>query len=256
MVAKGGIAIEVLLPRRFADRLYVTVPGRANALDSPRPVGHGETPAASFADMLRLLAENLITLFVVVDPIGSIPIFLHATARLDPPDRHKVAFTAVGVALVVLVLFLYGGQYALEAMHIGIPAFRIAGAAVLFVFALQMIFSGHHQGGTAEPSRTAGEIAVFPVAMPSIASPGALLAVVLLTDNNRFSLAEQSVIAGLLVIVLGTVLLALLLAARIQRYLGTAGIMVVTQIMGLVLASLSVQQMLDGISETFGRGAQ
>ncbi len=205
--------------------------------------------------MLRKLAEDLITLLVVVDPIGSIPIFMHAPARLDPPGRRKVAFVAVAVALLVLLLFLYAGQYALEAMHIGIPAFRIAGAAILFVFALQMIFSGHHQGGPAETTRTPGEIAVFPVAMPSIATPGALLAVVLLTDNNRYTLAEQSVTAGLLVGVLIVVLAALLLAARIQRYLGTAGIMVVTQIMGLVLASLSVQQMLDGIIQVFGRGA-
>ena len=205
--------------------------------------------------MASPLAENLITLFVVIDPIGSIPIFLGATARLAAREREKVALTAVGVALLVLMLFLYGGQYALEATHIGIPAFRIAGAAVLFIFALQMIFSGHHQGGTAEPSRTAVEIAVFPVAMPGIASPGALLAVVLLTDNSRVSLVEESVTAGLTIVVLALVLLALLLAGRIQRYLGTAGIMVVTQIMGLVLASFSVQQMLDGILETFGRGA-
>ena len=205
--------------------------------------------------MLRQFTENLITLIVVVDPIGSIPIFLHATAGLAAGDRRKVAFTAVAVSLFVLLLFLYGGQYALEAMHIGIPAFRIAGAAVLFIFAVQMIFSGHHQGGTAEPSRTAVEIAVFPVAMPSIASPGALLAVVLLTDNNRFSLSEQSITAGLMAIVLIGVLLALLLAERIQRYLGTAGIMVVTQIMGLVLASFAVQQMLDGVLAAVGRSA-
>ncbi len=216
-------------------------------------MGHGGSPTGSFCDMLRSLVENLITLVVVIDPIGSIPIFLHATGGLAARDRRKVAVTAVAVALFVLTLFLYGGQYALEAMHIGIPAFRIAGAAVLFIFAVQMIFSGHHQGGAAEPSRTAVEIAVFPVAMPSIASPGALLAVVLLTDNNRFSLAEQSVTAGLMVVVLVGVLLALLLAGRIQRYLGAAGIMVVTQIMGLVLASFSVQQMLDGVFEAVGR---
>jgi multiple antibiotic resistance protein len=205
--------------------------------------------------MLRQFAENLITLIVVTDPIGSIPIFLHATAGLAAGEQRKVAVTAVAVALVVLLLFLYGGQYALEAMHIGIPAFRIAGAAVLFVFALQMILSGHHQGGPAEPSRTASEIAVFPVAMPSIASPGALLAVVLLTDNERFSLAEQSITAGLMIVVLAGVLLALLAAGRIQRYLGTAGVMVVTQIMGLVLASFAVQQMLDGVLVAVGRVA-
>src|SRR5258708_38475032 len=136
-------------------------------------------------------------------------------------------------------------------MDRGMRALGVGGAAVLFIFAVQMIFSGHHQGGAAEPSRSTAEIAVFPVAMPSIASPGALLAVVLLTDNSRFSLAEQSITAGLTIVVLAGVLLALLLAARIQRYLGTAGIMGVTQIMGLVLASLAVQQMLDGV---FGAG--
>jgi multiple antibiotic resistance protein len=216
-------------------------------------VSHGEPLPGTIRAMLSPLAQNLITLVVVIDPIGSIPIFLHATTGLAARDRHKVALIAVAVALVVLLLFLYGGQYALEAMHVGIPAFRIAGAAVLFVFALQMILSGHHQGGPPEPSRTAVEIAVFPVAMPSIASPGALLAVVLLTDNNRFSLAEESITAGLMVVVLVGVLLTLLLAGRIQRYLGTAGIMVVTQIMGLVLASFAVQQMLDGAMETIGR---
>lgn len=197
--------------------------------------------------------ESLITVFVVLDPIGSVPIFLNATAGLTGRERRKVALVAVLVATLVMMLFLYCGQYALEAIHIGIPAFRIAGAAVLFLFALQMIFSGHHQSGAAEPTRSPVEIAVFPVAMPGIASPGALLAVVLLTDNYRFSLPEQTVTAGLTLIVLVVVLLALLLASRIQRYLGTAGIMVITQIMGLVLAAFSVQQVLDGLFEVIGR---
>ena len=140
-------------------------------------------------------------------------------------------------------------------MHISIPAFRIAGAAVLFLFALQMIFGGHHASGSAEARRTPTEVAIFPVAMPGIASPGALLAVVLLTDNNRFSLAEQSVTAGLTVAVLLFILAMLLLAARIQRALGVAGVMVVTQIMGLVLAAFSVQQVLDGALEVFGRAS-
>src|SRR5258708_4014868 len=138
-------------------------------------------------------------------------------------------------------------------MDRGMRALGVGGAAVLFIFAVQMIFSGHHQGGAAEPSRTAVEIAIFPVAMPAIASPGALLAVVLLTDNNRFSLAEESVTAGLTAAVLVVVLILLLLAARIQRYLRAAGIMVITQIMGLVLAAYSVQQVLDGVVKVFGR---
>jgi len=200
--------------------------------------------------------DELITLFVVLDPVGSVPIFLNATAELDERDRPKAAVVAIFVSLLVLMFFLYFAQYALEAMHISIPAFRIAGAAVLFLFALQMIFGGHDaRSGSAEARRTPTEVAIFPVAMPGIASPGALLAVVLLTDNNRFSLGEETVTACLTIAVLLFVLVLLLLAARIQRFLGTAGIMVITQIMGLVLAAFSVQQVLDGALEVFTRAA-
>jgi multiple antibiotic resistance protein len=204
--------------------------------------------------VLGRLAESFVTLFVVLDPVGSVPIFLNATTRLAPAERRKVALIAVLVSLGVLMLFLYLGQYLLEEMHIGIPAFRIAGAAILFVFALRMIFSGHHNGASAEVTRSAAEVAVFPVAMPGIASPGALCAVVLLTDNNRYSLGEETMTAGLTIGVLVIVLAALLLATRIDRLLGSAGISVITQIMGLILASFAVQQMLVGMIDTL-RGA-
>jgi len=202
--------------------------------------------------VLGRLIENFVTLFVVLDPVGSVPIFLNATARVEPALRKRVALVAVLVGSFVLMLFLYLGQYLLEQMHIGIPAFRIAGAVILFVFALHMIFGGHHESGSTETHRTPAEIAVFPVAMPGIASPGALCAVVLLTDNNRFSLGEETITAGLTLFIMLLVLLALLAATRIQRLLGNAGISVITQIMGLILASFSVQQMIDGVVETFG----
>jgi multiple antibiotic resistance protein len=118
-----------------------------------------------------------------------------------------------------------------------------------------MSLRGHHQGGATEPTRSLLEIAVFPIAMPAIAGPGALLAVVLLTDNGQFSLTEQTITAAITVVVLGCVLLAMLLAGRIQRYLGSAGIMMMTQIMGLILAAFAVQQMLDGLTQTLGRAA-
>jgi multiple antibiotic resistance protein len=205
--------------------------------------------------MIKQLIENFVTLFVVLDPIGSIPIFLIATSGIAARDRTRVAMASVLIAFLVLMAFLWGAQYILDEMHIGVPAFKIAGGAVLFVFALQMILRGHHQGGPQEQERTIWEIAVFPVAMPAIAGPGALLAVVLLTDNSQFSLLQQAMTAGITVAVLGVVLVAMLLAGRIQRYLGAAGIMVMTQIMGLVLAAFAVQQILDGLTEKLGPAA-
>lgn len=199
--------------------------------------------------MLKQLVENFVTLFVVLDPVGSIPIFLIATAGLSPDDRRKVALAGTLMALAVLMVFLWGAQYVFDEMHIGVPAFRIAGGAVLFIFAVQMILRGHHQGSATEPARTPLEIAVFPIAMPAIAGPGALLAVVLLSDNERFTLGEQAITAIITAIVVGCVLLALLLAGKIQRYLGSAGIMMMTQIMGLILAAFAVQQMLDGLTQ-------
>ncbi|MGD0192557.1 MAG: MarC family protein [Rhizomicrobium sp.] len=203
--------------------------------------------------MMKMLIENFVTLFVVVDPAGSIPVFLMATAGLSIRDRSKVALFAVSIALAVLMLFLFFAQYVLVQMHIGVSAFKIAGGAILFVFGLQMVLRGQHQGGTRGPSQSLIEIAVFPVAMPSIASPGALLAVVLLTDNSRFTLAEQAVTAALLVAVLLGVLASMLLAGRIERHIGSAGISVMTQVMGLVLAAFAIQQILDGLTETLSR---
>jgi len=204
--------------------------------------------------MLKQIIENFVTLFVVLDPVGAIPIFLIATAGLAEADRRRVALSGTFVALIVLMIFLWCVQYVLDWMHIGVPAFRVAGGVVLFIFSLQMVMQGHHQGAEREPTRTPLEIAVFPVAMPAIAGPGALLAVVLLTDNTRFSIPEQALTAGIMVVVLLFVLIALLLAGRIQRYLGSAGIMVMTQIMGLILAAFAMQQVLDGLTETFKAG--
>ncbi|HLY05708.1 MAG TPA: MarC family protein [Rhizomicrobium sp.] len=202
--------------------------------------------------MMKQFVDTFVTMFVVLDPVGSIPIFLIATAGLSAADRKKVAFTATLVALIVLMVFLWGAQYVFDEMHIGVPAFRIAGGAILFIFAVQMILGGQHQGGAPEPARTPLEIAVFPVAMPAIAGPGALVAVVLLTDNSRYTLGQEAITAIITTIVVACVLVALLLAGTIRRRLGAAGIMMMTQIMGLILAAFAVQQMLDGLTETVG----
>ncbi|MCB1341227.1 MAG: MarC family protein [Pseudooceanicola sp.] len=195
-------------------------------------------------DMLR----ELVTLFVVIDPIGSIPVFLYAAAKVPVHLHRAYALRAVLIAFAVLMAFLVGGQFVLEALGLRLGTFRIAGGIVLFLFALSMIF------GESKPQREIDDAgkehlsnAVFPLAIPSIASPGAMLAVVILTDNHRQSIPEQAVTAGLLTGVLLLTFVCLLLASRIQRVIGTTGASIVSRVMGLILATVAVDSVLAGL---------
>ncbi|MGF1658257.1 MAG: MarC family protein [Rubrimonas sp.] len=198
---------------------------------------------------LAALIRDFITLFVVIDPIGSVPIFIHAT-RSAPADRHRaIAVRAVLVAGGVLMFFLVAGQLLLEGIGISLASFRIAGGIVLFLFALSMIF------GDSKPETELAEAdaddsmdkAVFPLAMPSIASPGAMLAVVALTDNDRFSVAQQAVTAGLLVGVLAITLAVLFAAVPLNRRLGSSGASVISRVMGIILAAVAVDAVLRAL---------
>lgn len=194
------------------------------------------------------LMREFITLFVVIDPIGSVPVFLFATAAVPARLHRAFALRAVLIAAAVLMGFLVGGQFLLEALGLRLGTFQIAGGIVLFLFALSMIF------GESKPEREIVEAenedlsgAVFPMAMPSIASPGAMLAVVILTDNHRTSLADQAITAALLLAVLAITFVFLLLAGRIQRMIGSTGASVISRIMGIILATVAVDSVLAGL---------
>ncbi len=201
---------------------------------------------------LQAVFRELITLFVVIDPIGSIPVFLFATAAVPAELHQRFAIRAVLIAGLVLLGFLVGGQFILEALGLQLGTFQIAGGIVLFLFALTMIFGESKpvsEISASQRDHLAG--AVFPMAMPSIASPGAMLAVVILTDNHRQSFSEQAVTAGLLLIVLGVTLLLLLLAAQVQKLIGATGASVISRVMGIVLATIAVDAVLAGL-DTLG----
>lgn len=201
---------------------------------------------------LQTIIREFVTLFVVIDPIGSIPVFLFAAAGVSPGLHRAFAIRAVLTAAAVLLVFLVGGQFLLEALGLRLGTFQISGGIVLFLFALSMIF------GESKPDQEIEEAAsedlsgaVFPLAIPSIASPGAMLAVVILTDNHGTSIAQQAITAGLLLVVLLFTLLALLLAGGILRLIGTGGASVVSRVMGMILATVAVDSVLVGL-ETMG----
>lgn len=203
--------------------------------------------------MLQERLSEFITLWVVIDPIGSLPVFLAVTAGFGPSHRRQTALWAVLTALGVLVFFLLSGQFLLQAMEVPLRAFQIAGGIVLFLFALQMIFG---------PSKPESEIplaqqsprqaAVFPLAIPAIASPGAMLAVVLLTDDSRHDIFDQGWTLLIVVVVLAIQLAIFLAASPLQRLIGTAGASIISRVMGMILASVAVTNIVQAITEWLG----
>lgn len=194
------------------------------------------------------LAKELITLIVVIDPVGSIPVFLFAVQGVPRTLHRRFALRAVVIAALVLLAFLVGGQFLLESLGLRFGSFQIAGGVILFLFAMTMVF------GESKPAREIEEAerdhlagAVFPLAMPSIASPGAMLAIVILTDNHTESIAEQAITAGLLLIVLLLTLVLLLVASAVHKVIGNTGASVISRVMGIVLATIAVDSILGGL---------
>ncbi|WP_306259063.1 MarC family protein [Pararhizobium sp. IMCC21322] len=193
------------------------------------------------------LAREFVTLFVVIDPIGSIPVFLFAVASVPPSLHRRFAIRAVAIAGFVLLFFLVGGQFVLEAIGLRLGSFQIAGGIILFLFALTMIFGDSKPDmeiAAAGSNDLSG--AVFPLAMPSIASPGAMLAIVVLTDNHSQTISEQAVTAVFLILILLFTLILLLGASLIYPYIGKTGASIISRVMGIVLATIAVDAVLGG----------
>lgn len=208
-------------------------------------------PTFSFrpAPMIDFTA-TFVYFFAVIDPIGTVPVFIAVTRRHET-HRKRIAFTATAVAAAILFFFVVIGEILLTAMGIGLPSFQVAGGIVLFLFALSMIFGTSKPEDELQLAKRAEDRAVFPLAVPSIASPGAMLAAVLLTENARYSLLEQAATTGVMLTVLLVTLVLMLTAGRIHRLIGDTGASVISRIMGLILASVATASTLAGLKEYF-----
>ena len=193
------------------------------------------------------LLREFITLFVVIDPVGTVPVYLYAVAAVPRHLHRRFALRAVAIATLVLLAFLAFGQLVLETLGLRLGSFQIAGGIVLFLFALSMIFGDSKpQAEIAEAERDHLAGAVFPLAMPSIASPGAMLAIVILTENSTNTLPEQATTAALLITVLALTLALLLAAGLVHGLIGDTGASVISRVMGIVLATIAVDAILGG----------
>jgi len=201
-------------------------------------------------DLARLL-ETFVLLAAVVDPVGTVPVFIAATRGRSAAEQHRIAMRAVVIACGILIAFLFGGQWLLEAMHVPLAAFQVAGGIILFLFALTMVFGENREKDERGFDPHGHHVAVFPLAVPAIASPGAMMAVVLLTDNHRFSLPSQLFTVLVLLAVLAVTLVLLLAAPWLHRRLGDSGASIVSRVMGLILGSVAANHVLAGIRDYF-----
>lgn len=191
-----------------------------------------------------------VTLAVIIDPIGLAPLFVALTQGAGATERRTIALRACLVAFGVLTVFGLFGDAVLEFLGISLPAFRIAGGVLLFLTALDMLFerrTKRRQGQSQEESPD-DDPAVFPLAIPLIAGPGAIATMILLVSQNENDWLWTASILGVMAAVLLTVFLLFLAGGALERLLGPVGINVTTRLLGMLLAALSVQFILDGIT--------
>ncbi|MCA3457137.1 MAG: MarC family protein [Rhodobacter sp.] len=196
------------------------------------------------------LITSFVTLFVVIDPLGLVPLFIALTRGMAPDHRRAVGLRACVIAALLLTLFGLFGQKLLDFVGISMPAFRIAGGILLFLTALDMLFERRTQRREGQMPDADHDPSVFPLAMPLIAGPGALAAMILLVGQSGPGLQGKAVVLGLMLAVIAVIHVLFLAAGPIERALGRTGTMVITRLLGMLLAALSVQFVIDGIIGT------
>lgn len=196
------------------------------------------------------LVTAFATLFVVIDPPGLVPLFIALTQGMTPVQRRRMALRACVIATLLLAMFGVAGETVLGFIGISMSAFRIAGGMLLFFTAFDMLFERRTQrreGQHAEPDH---DPSVFPLATPLIAGPGAIASMILLTGQAGGGWLGTLAVQGLMTAMMAATFVFLLAAPPIERMMGRTGVVVVTRLLGMLLAALSVQFVIDGVRGT------
>lgn len=205
--------------------------------------------------MTELFISAFVTLFVIIDPPGCAPIFASLTSGAAAAHRRAMAIRSVVIASAILLFFALLGEDLLRTLGISLAAFRIAGGIMLFLIALEMVFEKRQErrenrANEINASPEQEDISVFPMAIPMIAGPGSIASIMLLMARSD-GLSQSLVVLGALGSVLLLTMLALLAAGPIMKLLGTKVEAMITRILGVILAALAAQFVIDGISISF-----
>ena len=200
--------------------------------------------------MADLILQAAVIFLVVIDPIGLLPVFLALTQGEDAASRRRITIKACTIALVVLVFFAFVGDRFLDLLGISLEAFRVAGGLFLLVLAFEMAFAKRtprRSQSAEEMQERVEDVAVFPLAMPLLAGPGAITSVLLLMGEQSGDPMGQAIVLAVMAGVLLVTFTLFLFAGPLERFLGRTLSDVVTRILGILLAALSVQFILDGV---------
>lgn len=196
--------------------------------------------------------HNFVTLFVITDAPGLIPIFLGLTIGMNEKDRQQTALIAAVLSFCIIALFMIGGTALLKAMDISLSAFRVAGGILLFFIAFEMIF-GNRTERKKQTVKTAisrdhiRNIAAFPLAMPLIAGPGTLSAAILMTGKHHADFAGMSINILTAALVIAVCYVFMLLATPIEKLIGDTGRSILAKLFGILLSAMAVQFVADGL---------
>ena len=206
--------------------------------------------------MTELFISAFITLFVVIDPPGCAPIYAGLTKGASPEQSRNMAIRACVIAALILVVFALFGEDLLGALHIQLDSFRIAGGLMLFWIAFEMVFEKRTQRREERAEKIMAtpeveDVSVFPMAMPMLAGPGAIASVMLLMSNAKGTQGTLVVLGALGTVLLIT-MLALIAAGPLMRLFGDRVEAVITHLLGVLLAALAAQYVIDGLKGSFG----
>jgi len=205
--------------------------------------------------MIELFTSAFVTLLVIIDPPGCAPIFASLTRGGDAGHRRKMAFRSVAVAWSILIFFAFLGQPMLKTLGISLASFRLAGGIMLFIIALEMVFEKRterreERAKEIEGTPEADDISVFPMAIPMIAGPGSIASIMLLVGRAD-GLVEWAIVLGAMTLVLVLTLLALLTSGPLMKLIGAKLEAMITRILGVILAALAAQFVIDGLKQSF-----
>ena len=205
------------------------------------------------------LVSALVTLFVTVDPIGLAPTFLAVTHGLPTGARQRIALRAAIITAIVLTGAALIGDWLLNALGITLPAFRIAGGLLLFFVAAEMVLGWRQERQSKEAEEALEErvrnVAAFPLAIPLMAGPGAITATVLLSGQTHGQPLKLAMLIAIVIAVVAVCLAVFIFASQIARLIGTTGNVVVSRLLGVLLAALAVQFIIDGVRIVLGASA-